>query len=252
MIGLMIRIHPALLILTFVVAACQPAIKATPLAPASSSIPSQEWTATPAPATLPPSPAPTETLAPAPRTFDEGFNGSLPYWVFQQNDNGQPFPGPAVEAGYLVFNLTAPNQWAYALYGGQEYQNVRVDAQVEVRTGDGALGAVCRYSEKDGWYEFNIYSDQTYMLLYGQWLAPGIAYYTPMYHGDSEKIRNGANEIGLQCKDNLLTPFINGVQMRIWDEKKFGLKAGRIGISASSFDAIPFTSAFDWVKVSEP
>jgi len=169
-----------------------------------------------------------------------------------QIDNGQPFPGPSVDAGYLVFDLTAPNQWVYALYGGQDYQNVRVDAQVEVRAGDGALGIVCRYNKKDGWYEFNIYSDQTYMLLYGQWLAQGVVHYTPLYHGDSEKIKNGANEIGLLCEDSLITPFINGVQMRKWDEQKFDLTDGKIGISASSFASVPFTSAYDWVKVNEP
>lgn len=247
----MTRIRFALLVLTLLLTACQFATKAAPLSPASSGAPTLELTAIPgfSPA---PSSAPTETLAPAPRAFDEEFNGSLPYWAFQQVDNGQPFPGPSVEAGYLVFDLSAPNQWTYALYGGQDYQNVRVDAQVEVRAGDGALGIVCRYSEKNGWYEFNIYSDQTYMLLYGQWLAQGVVHYTPLYHSVSEKIKNGANEIGLLCQDSLITPFINGVQMRKWDEKKFGLTDGKIGILASSFDNTPFTSAYDWVKVNEP
>lgn len=231
-----------LLVLTLV-SACQPATKATPLSPELTAVPSLSPV---------PFPASTETLAPAPRTFDEEFNGNLPYWAFQQIDNGQPFPGPNVEAGYLVFDLTAPNQWVYALYSGQDYQNVRVDAQVEVRAGDGALGTVCRYSEKDGWYEFNIYSDQTYMLLYGQWLTQGIAHYTPMYHGDSEKIKSGANEIGLLCDGNILTPFINGVQMRKWDEQKFGLTHGKIGIAAASFADVPFNAAFDWVKLGEP
>jgi hypothetical protein len=251
MIGAMTRIRFAILILlTFTLTACQ-GTTSTPLSLTSTGVPSPELTVVPSLSPVPSS-APTETLAPAPRTVDEEFNGSLPYWSFMQIDNGQPFPGPSVDAGYLVFNLTAPNQWAYALYGGQDYQNVRVDAQVEVRAGDGALGIVCRYNEKDGWYEFNIYSDQTYMLLYGQWLAQGVVHYTPLYHGDSEKIKNGANEIGLLCEDSLITPSINGVQMRKWDEQKFGLTGGEVGISASSFDNVPFTSAYDWFKVSEP
>ena len=52
------------------------------------------------------------------------------------------------------------------------------------------------------------------------------------------------------CQGNTLTPFINGVQMRIWQENKFGLKEGKIGISAASFADVPFTTAYDWVKVS--
>ena len=250
MIGVMTRIRFTLLILLpFFIAACQLATN-TPLSPTAGGGSSPELTAIPSLSPVPPTP--TETLAPAPRIVDEEFNGSLPYWSFMQIDNGQPFPGPSVETGYLVFDLTAPNQWVYDFYNVEDYQNVRVDAQVEVRAGDGALGIVCRYNEKDGWYEFNIYSDQTYMLLYGQWLSQGVAHYTPLYHGESEKIKSGANEIGLLCEDNLLTPFINGVQMRKWDEKKFGLTGGKIGISASSFDNVPFTSAYNWVKVGEP
>lgn len=170
-----------------------------------------------------------------------------------QIDNGDSFSGPSVEAGTLVFDLPASNQWAYALYSGPDYADVRVDAKVEVRSGgDGAVGVVCRYSEKNGWYEFNIYADQTYTLLFGQWLTQGVARYTPVFKSSSEKIQSGTNEIGLLCQGDVLTPFINGVQMRQWDEQKYGLQQGKIGISASSFQNIPFTAAFDWVKVSQP
>jgi len=65
------------------------------------------------------------------------------------------------------------------------------------------------------------------------------------YEGDS-------NEIGLLCQGSTLTPFINGVQMRSWQEDKFGLKKGKIGLSAASFESIPLTVAYDWFKVSQP
>ncbi len=158
-----------------------------------------------------------------------------------------------MDSGLLVFDLPLPNQWVYAIYGGQDYADVRVDAQVETRAGaDGALGIVCRYNESEGWYEFNIYADQTYELLFGQWLTQGVARYTPIYRGKSEKVKADANEIGLLCEGDVLTPFINGVQMRKWEEKKFGLKRGKIGLSASSFENAPLTIAYDWLKVSEP
>jgi len=50
----------------------------------------------------------------------------------------------------------------------------------------------------------------------------------------------------------MLTPFINGVQMRSWQEDKIGLKEGKIGLSAASFDSVPLTVAYDWLKVNEP
>ena len=68
---------------------------------------------------------------------------------------------------------------------------MRVDAQVEVRAGnDGTVGVVCRYSQANGWYEFNIYADQTYMLMYGQWLAPGIARYMPLHRIEFRENKN--------------------------------------------------------------
>ncbi len=209
-------------------------------------------TGTPSP--VPASPTATQTLRPAPTVFTEEFVAKPSYWSFLQIDNGQSFAGPSLRDGFLVFDLTAANQWAYAIYGGHTYANAMVEAQVQDRTGggDGATGLICRYDEQQGWYEFNIYSDQTYQLLFGQWLAQGVARYTPMYQSTSEQIQIGSNQISLTCQGNALTPFINGVQLRTWQDLKFGLKTGKVGLAASSFEDAPFTAAFDWVKVSLP
>ncbi len=203
--------------------------------------------------TFPVTPAsPTATLPPGPSTFTEDFETASPYWSFMQIDNGQPQVSPAVQGGFLVFDLQAQNQWSYALYDGSDYQDVRVDAHTLIRAGeDGAIGLVCRYS-KDGWYEFNVYADQTYVLLYGQWLAEDVALYTPMYRSTSEKIHTDANDLGLVCQGNSLTPFINGVQMRIWQDNKYKLTNGTIGLAVASFTSVPYSAAFDWVKVSQP
>ncbi len=218
--------------------------------PAETSAPTPQPTTTPSP--VPASPTPTE--GPAPRDFTEEFDGNLPYWSFLQIDNGQMAASPKADGGYLRFDLPQPNQWVYALYGAQEYSDVRVDALVATSSGQGgAAGIVCRYGEKNGWYEFNIYADQTYVLLFGQWLKAGaVARYTPLVRSASEKIKTGENEIGLQCQGNILTPYINGTQLLRREEKAFGLKTGQIGISASSFEAVPLQIAYDWVKVSEP
>jgi hypothetical protein len=198
-------------------------------------------------------PTPSETALPAPRTFTENFNTDLSNWTFRQIDNGQPAATPSTRDGFLAFDLGTTNQWAYALYEPQEYGDVMVEAQAQSRTvGDGAAGIVCRYDEKHGWYELNVYADHTYELLFGEWLAQGVARYTPLYQGRSEKIQVDTNEIGLSCQGNILTPVINGTQMRRWQEQKFALQEGKIGLLASSFQDAPFTIAFDWVKVSAP
>jgi hypothetical protein len=240
-----------LLLLTILVAACRPAATATPLPPTQAQPPSPAAEASPSPSPVPA--APTGTFAPAPLAFTEQFDGDLPYWTFQQIDNGEPAAVPGTEGGFLVFDLMGRDQWFYALYRVPAYTDIRVDAQVEVRAGGtGAFGIVCRYAEQQGWFEFNIYADQTYELLFGQWLSPGLARYTPLFSGESEKIKADANEIGLLCQGNTLTPFINGTQMRRWQDTRVGLKQGQVGISVASFESVPFTIAYDWLKVSEP
>ena len=88
--------------------------------------------------------------------------------------------------------------------------------------------------------------------MYGQWLSPGIARYMPLRRSNSEKIKTGANKIGLVCQGNKLTPYINDVRMQVYEDNKVGLKDGNIGLTASSFTDVPFAAAFDWAKVSEP
>jgi hypothetical protein len=185
------------------------------------------------------------------RDFTETFDIPSPYWsAFGTNHID---PDVQLQSGFLVFNLTQSNDWADTIYIGQSYQDVRVDTQVEVRAGnDGAVGIVCRYSQINGWYEFNIYADQTYTIMYGQWLSPGIARYMPLRRSNSEKIETGTNQIGLACKGDTLTPYINDVRMQVYEDNKVGLKDGNIGLTASSFTDVPFVAAFDWAKVSEP
>jgi hypothetical protein len=248
---IMLRRFAACLSGLFLLAACGPTRTAAPSAAPAAGTPPWESTAVPSP--VPVQPTRTPTPLPALRFFTEEFDGDLAYWAFLQVDNGQPDAGPSPEGGQLVFDLSAPNQWVYALYGGQDYADVRIDARVEVRVGqDGAPGVVCRYTEKDGWYEFNIYPDQAYTLLFGQWLMPGVARFTPIYRGSSGKIESAANEIGLICQGDTLTPYVNGTQLRKAQVGRYGLRDGKVGLSAASFEEAPFMVADDWVKVSEP
>ena len=235
------RLYPWLIASSIFLFACQPTTS-TPLPPTETIAPSPEATSTL---------EPTATLPPALRTFTEDFDSPSPYWSnFGTNTVG---PDIQLQSGFLVFNLTQTNDWADAIYNAQDYQDVRVDAQVEVRAGDdGTVGVVCRYSRADGWYEFNIYADQTYVIMYGQWLSPGIARYMPLHRTSSEKIKPGTNQIGLVCQGNSLTPYINNVRMIVYEDNKIGLKEGNVGLTASSFTEAPFVAAFDWVKVSEP
>jgi len=232
-----------LFVLSIFLLGCQPT-KSTPLPPT-------ETVASPPEATATLEPTATPVQAPTPRDFTENFDSSSLYWTTFGTNN--VIPDVQLQNGFLVFNLNKTNTWADTIYNAQTYQDVRVDAQVEVRAGnDGAVGIVCRYSPTSGWYEFNVYADQTYTIMYGQWLSPGIVRYTPLHITGSEKIKTGANQIGLVCQGDALTPYINNVRMITYEDNKVGLKDGNVGLTASSFSDVPFVAAFDWVKVSTP
>jgi hypothetical protein len=249
--------RPTLVLLALLafLAACQapPPPTLLPAIPTASPTSLPTATRTPQPSPVPPTASPSPSPPPPTRVFTEEFTDAAPYWRYLQVETGAALPGPQVNGGFLVFDLPSPNQWIYGIYDPFEYADVRIDAAVQVRSGGNAVpGLVCRYDKERGWYEFDILDDQTYVLLYGEWLADGVARYTPFVQAQSEKIVSGANELGLLCEGDVLTPFINGAQLRRRQETIHSLTNGKVGIAAASFGQAPAEIAFDWLKVSIP
>jgi hypothetical protein len=242
----------ALLLLAVFAAACQTPAAVQPPA-TNMPLPSALPLSTP---TVSPSPAPatvTPTLAPAERLFTEEFDGSAPFWQFMQAGGRAEELEADAGGGSLVLSLAAANLWAVAVYEPHTYTDVRVDALVDLGpSGEGAAGLICRHDRAAGWYEFNIYADNTYAILFGQWLAEGVARYTPLVISESEAIRPGVNELGLACEGDVLTPYINGVQIRRRQESLHVLHEGQVGVSAASFEAAPVVIVVDWIRVGNP
>jgi hypothetical protein len=203
-------------------------------------------------ATMTFTPAPTFTPTPIPLFFTEEFNTDLGAWASFQT-GGAAAPAVNLENDFLRIDFPAPNTWYYAIYNAHEYSGVFVSAKFS-GTPTGSIGVICNYSESNGWYEFNVSSDGTYSILFGQLLAEGIAQYTPIAVDSSEYLTAGNldYEIGMTCQDNILLPHINGKLFRKMDVSRYGLTEGEIGINASSFDEVPTLATVDWVKVSEP
>ena len=234
--------------------ACQPAT----VAPTSADplFPTATLTPTPIPVTDTPAPTPTLefTATPLPRLFTNEFDSSLAGWVILQAGN-EATPNIKAENSNLTLQMDSPYTWVYAVYGAQDYENIRIDAKVANQGGTPAsAGLICRYSETDGWLEYNISTDGTYNLLYGKWLSNGIADYLPILSGSSNAIQPSgtAQEIGLICSDTILSLFIDQTLIRRVDVTSYKLSTGKVGLTASSFENTPVISVFDWVKVSEP
>jgi len=242
--------------LILLITACQ---SATPT-PAPLPIPTATVPVTPTPTVVPVTntPVPTPTIksspTPLPRLFTNEFDAPLAGWTILQTGNEVP-PIVKTEGSSLVLQMDSPFTWAYAVYDPQEYADIRIDARFANQAGSpAAIGLICRYSETDGWLEYNVYSDGTYSVLYGQWLASGIADYLPVLSSSSNAIQPSgtSQEIGLLCSGTTLSLFIDQTLIRSVDVSRFALASGKVGVTASSFENIPVIAALDWVRVSEP
>ena len=77
-----------------------------------------------------------------------------------------------INDGRLVFDLQSKELWVYALYEGQEYEDVRLDVVAENRgMNDNNISLICRYSKEEGWYEFNIANNGLYDIFYSELYA---------------------------------------------------------------------------------
>ena len=195
------------------------------------------------------------TPVPPERYFTEEFDTLLFHWttLFASGDSSRV--DILNENSTLTFELYSTNTWVYAIYGAFEYESVHLETRVESYGNDiNAVGLVCHYDEQEGWYEFNISSDGTYNVLYGQWLDENIARYTPLLNDTSELVQKGnaTNEIGLDCYENIIQLYIDGKLFRKIDVAHIGLTGGKVGLAMASFDEAPVILAFDWVKVNEP
>lgn len=151
--------------------------------------------------------------------------------------------------------MDAPYTWVYALYGAQDYATVRVETKfINNALSPASIGLICHYSETDGWLEYNVSTDGTYNVLFGKWLANGIADYLPILSGSSNEIQQSGVEqqIGMGCSGEILSLLINGKIIRNVDVSRFELAEGKVGVTASSFENTPVIVSFDWVTVSEP
>jgi hypothetical protein len=218
--------------------------------------------ATESPATQTPLPSPipataTETLVftptsdptpqPPPYYFTDEFTSESPYWEFSQT-GGINVPSTAFANDTLQISISSPDTWMIGIHNVHTYNNVFIKTKANI-TSTGSFGLICRYNE-NGWYEFNIYSDGTYNLLYGKQLTEGVARYIPLSTEFSGHI-TPSSEIGLHCQDNSLLLYVNNNLVRRIDVTNYGLGEGQIGITASSVSESPVSVNFEWVQVSQ-
>lgn len=210
---------------------------------------------TPIPASQTPEPTPTlePTPTPLPRLFTNQFDASLAGWVILQAGN-DAIPNIAAENGALRLQMDSPYTWLYALYSPFDYSDIYIETEfINSALSPASAGLICRYSETDGWLEYNVSTDGAYNVLYGQWLDTGIADYLPIIDGVYQNVdQSGATQqIGLTCSGSTLRLHINDIIVRSVDVSSYQLSSGKVGLTASSYENTPVVVVFNSVTVSE-
>jgi hypothetical protein len=150
--------------------------------------------------------------------------------------------------------MDSPYTWLYALYSPFDYADIYIETEFinSART-PASAGLICRYSETDGWLEYNVSTDGLYNVLYGQWLDTGVADYLPVIDGVYKDVKPSGEtqQIGLTCSGTTLRLHINGVIIRSVDVSSYELGPGKAGLTAASYENTPVVVVFDSVTVSE-
>lgn len=205
-----------------------------------------------APPTAAPTIPPTQAPAEAPAYFTEEFNGLIPDWTYFLMSGDENKLDLATDNGYLVFNLTGENLFAYVMYDPYTYTDVRIDARAENRGfNSNEVSLICRYDPDYGWYEFSIGNDGLYTIYAYDAIA---GKYETLTDGGSTAIRSGkdVNEYTAICQGNNLSLYINGVKANSITETRFAFREGQVGISTAAFDVLPIIVEWDWVSISQP
>jgi hypothetical protein len=243
--------------------------------PPTKEVPTAEVPTLPPAPTLPP-PPPTQPPAPTvePTTdrggyFMEEFDGTLENWAGWVAAGDDRYQYAEASFGRLRFEVPSPETYYYIENNSASYSDVLVEAKFEATsTNKNGIALICRSSD-NGWYEFRVSTAGN--------TAGRFSVYRYDYYLKSQKkvpyvnllkgypdiatidLKNGlsVNTIGLSCRGNELTFYINGIQQLGINKKPLivvddSLTEGAAGIGVMSFSGGVVKIEFDWVSTTMP
>jgi hypothetical protein len=215
--------------------------------------PTEEPTEPPTPEPTEP-PAPTDTPEPAQSMyFTEEFDQD-PGWDYFLTYGDEDKVTVEFDNSLMTFDIQDTDIYAYYLYEGQEYDNVRIDIRAENRgKNNNNVSLVCRAST-DGWYEFSTEGGGLWYLYAVTVNEQKEAVYKRIDNGGAQSLKQGkeVNEYGMICEDNEISLFVNGTELKKITEKNYSFNDGFVGFNISSLNVTPIIVDVDWFKVSEP
>ena len=182
--------------------------------------------------------------------YKEDFDDALNGWKRFILQGDEKKVTAEVKDGKLVINIDGMFTYVYYIFTPLKVTDVRLDIKADnLGRNNNNISLVCRYSVEKGWYEFNIASNGLYWV---KRYDPRFGNYVDIGKGASTAIRMGqaTNDYGAVCKDNKLTLFINGKEVRTFTDNT--LATGQVGFSVSSITVTPITVAVDSFYITVP
>lgn len=184
--------------------------------------------------------------------YTEEFEGDLSSWSYFLMSGDEDDMDLYTEDGYLIFDLQGEDQWVYVLYDEYTYPEVGIELLAQNRgKNTNNVSLICNYSDREGWYEFNITNGGEYFILVYSELDD--SYYTLANGGSKNVVTGRADNIySASCDGNKLALYINGVLEREYTDNKYNLQEGQVGFSVSSFDVLPILVKVDYFWIGLP
>jgi S1-C subfamily serine protease len=182
--------------------------------------------------------------------YKEEFNEPLASWKRFVLQGDEQKVNEEIKDGKLLLTIDAIFTYVYYIFNPLKVTDVRLDIKAEnLGRNNNNVTLICRYSVERGWYEFNIANNGLYWV---KRYDPRFGTFVDIGKGASKLINmgQGINEYGAVCKDNKLTLFINGKEVRSFTDNT--LVTGQVGFSVSSFSVTPVTVAVDYFTITVP
>jgi hypothetical protein len=205
------------------------------------------------PAEVQPSPA-ANTAGPL-DFFTEEFDDSsdLDNWYsFSIGPGGDNTDNLKIEQNndVLTLDLGAEDLYLYHIYDPFEYTDVKLTLVAENRgVNNNNVSLVCRFDYDNAqWYEFSFESGGVWFLY-----AYDDGYFT-LDNGGSNDLHQGkaVNEYAMTCKDNVITMYINGKELKSYTDRTYNFSKGRVGFNVSSLNVLPVIVDIQSFDISEP
>lgn len=187
------------------------------------------------------------TPAPGSVLFQDDFSRQASGWQLREDDTGKA----QVEDGELRVSISAP-ETSIITTPGLDLKDVRIETQVRKAAGpdDNSYGLVCRYSDPQNFYFFEVSSDGYYGL--GKMTDGTAALFGNNLMQPHIAIQQGEaiNILRFDCRGSQLSAYINGQLLAVFEDPAF--ESGDAGVIAGTIGSPGVEIAFDLFSVRKP